>query len=104
MNQTIPNDSIKVYVDLRQKERKYYWDRTKKHIVLDLLKTALASFAGAAFFPLGIIFFFYFHQTKSKVLAFIILGVTLATSNIVIFIIRLYAMIIEAIEFTRIYG
>ncbi len=103
MNPTVTNDAVKVYVDLRQKERRYFWVRTKKHIVLDLIKTALASFAGAAFFPLGIIFFFYFHQSKSKILAYIILGVTLATSNLVIFFMQLYHMILESIEFSQMY-
>jgi hypothetical protein len=105
MNGTLSNNnSISVYTELSEIDKKYASKRTKKPIWLDLIKTVIASFLGAVFFPVGIICFFYFVNNKNKIYAYIILGVTLAYSNILILFINLYYLIKEAIEFSRIYS
>jgi hypothetical protein len=98
------NPSIGVYKDLREKEKEYFWIRNRKSIILDTIKTLLAAFCGAAFFPLGIIFFFYFYQNKPKIYSIFILLVTLSFSNLVPLMFRLYALLLEAIEFSKIYN
>jgi hypothetical protein len=97
------NPSIGVYKDLREKDREYFWIRNRKSIILDIIKTLAAAFLGTVLFPVGIIFFFYFYQNKPKIYSFFILAVTLAFSNLVPLIFRLYYLLLEAIEFSKIY-
>jgi hypothetical protein len=105
MNESIQkNPSVVVYKDLREKDREYYWIRNRKNIILDIIKTLAAAFLGTILFPLGIIFFFYFYQNKPKVYSIFIITVTLAFSNLVPLIFRLYYLLLEAIEFSKIYN
>lgn len=104
MNSMVSNNkSINVYQELRMIDEKYKDQRVRQPIVKDLIKTAIAAFAGTVFFPIGIICFFYFVNNKNKYMAYFILAVTLAYSNIVILFINLYYLLLEALQFTRMY-